>query len=287
MRASYARVKIESVTACPHRSFAPLIYVLSFFHAVVQERRKYGKLGWNVAYDFNESDYDTSFKLLSMYLAKAYENNSKMPWDSLKYLIGEVMYGGRVTDSFDRRVISTYLREYMGDFLFDDFQPFYFSQSGFDYMIPGKGPLESYKSAVDTLPLENSPEVFGLHSNAEIGYYTSATNHLWENLINLQPRTVSTGSGIRREDYIANLAKDIYSKVPEIFDVLMIRKKLQDLCYPNPLSPCNIVLVQELERWNILVTKMSNSLIDLQRALAGEIGMSSDLEHLSNSLFNG
>ena len=36
------------------------------------------------------------------------------------------MYGGRVSDSYDRRILTTYLDEYLGDFLFDAFQPFYF-----------------------------------------------------------------------------------------------------------------------------------------------------------------
>ena len=39
-----------------------------------QERRKYGKLGWNVAYDFNETDFRISMALISTYLTKAYEN---------------------------------------------------------------------------------------------------------------------------------------------------------------------------------------------------------------------
>ena len=55
-----------------------------------------------------------------MYLTKAHENKDEaIPWNSLKYLIGEAMYGGRVTDDWDRRVLITYLEEYMGDFLFD------------------------------------------------------------------------------------------------------------------------------------------------------------------------
>jgi len=108
--------------------FRPLIYVISFFHAIVQDRRKYGKIGWNVSYDFNESDFRISVHLLNLYLTKAYINKEEaIPWNSLKYLIGEAMYGGRVTDDFDRRVLVCYLDEYMGDFLFEKNREFFFA----------------------------------------------------------------------------------------------------------------------------------------------------------------
>ena len=110
----------ESLNECPHSAFKPLVYVVSFFHAIIQDRRKYGKIGWNVTYDFNQSDFTISFRLLNMYLTKSWENNEEqIPWSSLKYLIGQAMYGGRVTDGWDRRILMTYLEEYMGDFLFD------------------------------------------------------------------------------------------------------------------------------------------------------------------------
>ena len=68
-------------------------YVLAFFHAVVQERRKYGKIGWNIAYDFNESDFRVCMTLLNTYLTKSLESPDKrIPWASLKYLIGEVSH---------------------------------------------------------------------------------------------------------------------------------------------------------------------------------------------------
>lgn len=110
----------DQLNECPHPAFKPLVYVTTFFHAIVLDRRKYGKIGWNVNYDFNESDFKISFKLLGMYLKKAYDNGDEViPWNSLKYLIGNAMYGGRVTDDNDRRTLITYLDEYMGDFLFD------------------------------------------------------------------------------------------------------------------------------------------------------------------------
>lgn len=55
----------------------------------------------------------------------------------MKYLIGEAMYGGRVTDSYDRRVIVTYLDEYMGDFIFDKNRDFLFAKTEeHNYEVP-------------------------------------------------------------------------------------------------------------------------------------------------------
>lgn len=123
---------------CPHYAFKPLVWTLAFFHSIILDRRKFGKIGWNVNYDFNESDFRISFKLLGMYLKKAYDNKDDLiPWKSLVYLIGEAMYGGRVTDFWDRRVLTTYLDEYMGDFLFDKNREFNFAVTpDFKYGLP-------------------------------------------------------------------------------------------------------------------------------------------------------
>jgi dynein heavy chain len=119
MKSILSKLTEEQLNECEHFAFKPLVYVISFFHAIIQDRRKYGKIGWNVTYDFNHSDFSISFRLLSMYLNKEIGGEETIPWASLKYLIGEAMYGGRVTDGYDRRVLITYLEEYMGDFLFD------------------------------------------------------------------------------------------------------------------------------------------------------------------------
>lgn len=53
------------------------------------------------------------------------------------------------------------------------------------------------------------------------------------------------------------------------------------------MSPTIIVLLQELERFNKLISTMKRTLVQLQKALAGEIGMDSVLDNVAYSLFNG
>ncbi|KAM8812104.1 dynein axonemal heavy chain 10 [Rhynchonycteris naso] len=284
MRATYFKISHEMLEQCPHPAFKSLVYVLAFFHAVVLERRKFGKIGWNVNYDFNESDFQVCMEILNTYLTKAFQQRDpRIPWSSLKYLIGEVMYGGRAIDSFDRRILTIYMDEYLGDFIFDTFQPFhFFHNEEVDYKIPAGDVKERFVEAIEALPLANTPEVFGLHPNAEIGYYTQAARSMWGYLLELQPQTGESSTGISRDDYIGQVAKDIENKMPKVFDLDQVRKHLG-----LAISPTSVVLLQELERFNRLVTRMSRSLAELERALAGEVGMSSELDDVARSLFIG
>ncbi|XP_073442216.1 dynein axonemal heavy chain 10 [Dendrobates tinctorius] len=284
MRATYFKISHEALDACQHPAFKSLVYVLAFFHAVVQERRKFGKIGWNVPYDFNESDFQVCMEILNTYLTKAFtQHDPRIPWGSLKYLIGEVMYGGRAIDSFDRRILTTYMDEYLGDFIFDTFQLFHFYKNDdVDYKIPSGDKKDDFVEEIESLPLANTPEVFGLHPNAEIGYYTQAARDMWSHLLELQPQTGESGKGISRDEYIGQVAKDIENKLPQVFDLDQIRKN-----FGLEISPTTVVLLQELERFNKLIVRMSRSLAELQRALAGEVGMSNELDEVARALFNG
>jgi dynein heavy chain, axonemal len=107
---------------------------------------------------------------------------------------------------------------YTGDFLFDTFQPFFFYKDiVVTYNLPKyvfplspilrirfltqnnrDGPLENYVEMIESLPHVNTPDVFGLHPNAEIGYYTNSSKEMWSNLILLQPNVSDTAGGARR-----------------------------------------------------------------------------------------
>jgi dynein heavy chain len=92
-----------------------IVFALCFFHSVVCERRKFGAIGWNRAYPFNEGDLTVCIKVASNYL----ENNAKVPWDDVRYIFGEIMYGGHITDNWDRRLCMTYLSVYLKEDLLE------------------------------------------------------------------------------------------------------------------------------------------------------------------------
>lgn len=258
------------------KEFRKLIFGLCFFHAVIQERRKFGPLGWNIPYEFNDNDLRISVRQLRIFINQYPE---KTPFDALKYLTGECNYGGRVTDDKDRRLMMTLLEDYYNEKVFDD--EYKFSPSGI-YFAPPYGEYDKYAEFINKFPQYPQPEVFGLHANADITKDNNETNNTFEAILSTQQNS-SGGGGKNSDEIIDRLANQILADIPEPFKIKAAEKK-----YPVSYEQSmNTVLTQELIRYNGLVNVIRNSLKDLKKAIKGEVLLSAQLEDALKALFDG
>ena len=91
-----------------------LLYACTLFHAAIQERRKFGPLGWNIRYDFTPGDLECTLITLRDLLDTSSTAAGSIPWDALTYMTGQIIYGGRVTDDNDRTLLMSLLSTFVG-----------------------------------------------------------------------------------------------------------------------------------------------------------------------------
>uniref|UniRef100_A0A3B5R7T6 Dynein axonemal heavy chain 3 n=1 Tax=Xiphophorus maculatus TaxID=8083 RepID=A0A3B5R7T6_XIPMA len=219
-----------------------LLFGLTFFHALVQERRNFGPLGWNIPYEFNESDLRISVRQIQMFLDEYVD----VPLEALTYLTGECNYGGRVTDDKDRRLLLSLLSTFYSWELLE--QDCYYLSEGIEYFkehIICFTFFQTYVNYIRSLPICTDPSVFGLHSNADITKDNQETNQLLDGILLTLPRQ-SGGGGKSPQEVVEELSEDILTKLPQDFDIQLVME-LYPVVYEESM---NTVLRQEIIRFN-------------------------------------
>lgn len=241
----------------------------------MQDRRKFGPIGWNIAYAFTNEDLWVCRKQLILFV----EKYDKVPYEVLNYLGAIVNYGGRVTDDKDSLLISTILKTFICEEAIQVGHAF--SKSGL-YKVIEPGEKDDYLEYIKKLPLNPQPEAFGLHDNAEITTYINETIVLMENVLSMQPKSGGGGKGKSREEIIGEQAKSLQSRTPPVFSLEKV-SKLYPTSYEESM---NTVLFQECVRYNKLLSDMGSGLKLVQKALIGDIVMTEDLEKMSEAVYN-
>ncbi|CAH8499452.1 unnamed protein product [Schistosoma intercalatum] len=276
MKRLYHLIKEDQFSLCQKpEKYKKLLFSLCYFHSVLLERKKFLMLGWNIPYEFNDSDFEVSEHLLTNYLGQYDET----PWDALRYLIADINYGGHVTDDWDRRLLNTYISDYFRDEVLRE--PFYKLSSLPYYYIPRDGTLNAYREFVTLLPQIDHPEAFGQHPNADITSQIQETRVLLDTLLSLQPQ-VSQGTGVSREEKVLDLIDNLQKQLPGDIDFEGTMKM-----FTTDHSPLVVVLLQEIQRYNHLLGLIRNQLSDLSKGIQGLVVMSSELEQIFTSIFDG
>ncbi|MCQ2820772.1 MAG: hypothetical protein MJ252_26230, partial [archaeon] len=283
--------------------YTKLLFSLTLFHSVVQERKKFGPIGFNMRYDFNQSDFDTSSEFAKIYIN---EEDGYVPLESILYLIGEVTYGGCITDETDRLVMSKTLDKFINDDLFikrsdilgeepdkdkitkkrdfiieliEDENELFFG----DYAIKNYKNLAEYRKYIPSLPSFDDPDIFGLNQNANIVYELKESNTLLNVLSNIMPKGQGASAN-KANDSVMEIINTLINQPIELIDIKN-RHKAHDKLYDNELRhSLTIVLFQEVEKYNKLIYKIDSSLRELKRAIEGTSVMSLESEEIYGSL---
>uniref|UniRef100_A0A4W3JLB2 Dynein axonemal heavy chain 6 n=1 Tax=Callorhinchus milii TaxID=7868 RepID=A0A4W3JLB2_CALMI len=245
------------------RDWRKIIFGICFFHAIVQERKKFGPLGWNIRYEFSDSDRECALLNLNLYCQKG-----TIPWDALVYITGEITYGGRVTDAWDQRCLRTILKRFFSSETLNE--AYKYSESGI-YYSPEADTLQAFREYVEILPLIDDPEIFGMHENANLSFQRQETNTMINTILEVQPRSSAQGTGKSSDEIINEVADSILSKLPDAM---------------GRLNSLTTVLGQEVDRFNGLLDVLKSSLRMLNKAIAGLVVMSEEMEKIYTSFMN-
>ncbi|EFC48546.1 hypothetical protein NAEGRDRAFT_55628 [Naegleria gruberi] len=251
--------------------FKGILFSLCFFHACIVERKKFGPQGWNRNYPFNLGDLITCIHVLNNYL----EDRPKVPWEDLRYVFGEIMYGGHITDDWDRKLCKTYLEKFIRPDVVDQLElcPEFLSP-------PTNLTYKGYLEYVEKVLPPESPVAFGLHPNAEIGFRTTQGENMFNMIAEMQPRSTSAGDGMSYQDKVQAGIRRILDTLPEPFNLEEIADRLDEERTPYQNS-----FYQECEYMNRLLVELDRSLKELQSGLDGLLTITEKMTILQDCIY--
>lgn len=257
---------------CQH-AFRKMLMGLFFFHALIQERVSYGPLGWNIPYQFSDQDREICRNQLRIFL----EENESIPYSALRYTASEANYGGRVTDAHDRRTIATIITDfYCKDILKDSYR---YSESGIYYSPPFQE-LSGYIDYIKSLPINQAPEAFGLHANANLSAAIKESMEILSTANEMQPKGGGDGGGKSSDQVLGEMSAQFLEDVRAPFDMEAVSAK-----YPVDYNESmNTVLNQEMLRFNKLIIRVRASLVDIGKAVKGLVVMDHNLEEVASGI---
>ncbi|KAK7919112.1 hypothetical protein WMY93_010396 [Mugilogobius chulae] len=244
----------------------PMFFVLSPGVDPLKDVEKHGKkLGFTLDNkNFHNVSLGQGQELVAeQALASAAEEGHwvilQVPYDDLRYLFGEIMYGdtSRTTGTGGEHQLAP------------------------GFLLPKNMDYSGYHQYIDEALPPESPHLYGLHPNAEIGFLTQSSDKLFRTILELQPRDGggAEGGGATREDKVRAVLEELLEKLPEQFNMTELLSKAEER------TPYQVVALQECERMNLLTQEMNRSLRELALGLKGELTMSTEMESLQSALF--
>jgi len=247
--------------------------------------------------EFNQSDLEASLTFLEKHMF-----NNDISWPTVGYQICEVQYGGRITDDFDRHLFNTYGDTWFGEHLFGEDFTFAKIKDVFDYgvvRIPEET-SEKYRAEISAMPSHDSPEIFGLHPNADLSYGTSSSIHMLNTVLDTLPKEAGGGGGKTRDQIVYEKCGELLAQMPTDYRDDDVRRAIKKRPQAEVIAllgragvgtdgmsmPLNVCLYQEITRLQGVINSVRSTLTNLQLAIDGVVIMTPELQTALNAIFD-
>lgn len=167
-----------------------LYFLLAWLHAVLQERLRYAPLGWTKLFEFNDADQRVALDTVDFWIESQAQGKTnispeKIPWIAIRTLLGQTIYGGRIDNQFDQRLLQSFLDHLFTEHSFD--AEFSLATVQAKPLIAPEGTKrQDFIRWIDTLPKIETPEWLGLPQNAELLLLTNKGQQTLQRLHQLQ-----------------------------------------------------------------------------------------------------
>jgi dynein heavy chain 1 len=161
-----------------------LYFLLAWLHAVILERLRYVPIGWSKSYEFGEPDLRAAADTIGQWMTEAAKGRSNLPPDripfpALQRLLSQAIYGGRVDNVVDERLLATWVDQIFRPEAFDaGFELVPASGGHPAIVVPEGSRREHFIEWASNLPAFQSPTWIGLPANAEKVLSTTAAREL-------------------------------------------------------------------------------------------------------------
>mmetsp|Transcript_8125 Transcript_8125/g.10764 ORF Transcript_8125/g.10764 Transcript_8125/m.10764 type:complete len:2280 (+) Transcript_8125:2-6841(+) len=256
---------------------AQLLFVLAWFHAIMQERRNYIPQGWTKFYEFSSGD----FRAGTMSMDNASEGG-EIDWETIHGLMEDAIYGGRVDNPYDLRVLKTYLKKYFNSRMIGASD----AEIAPGISVPNTADHGDYMKVISQLGDSDQPMIFGLPDNIERSLQRTTSEAVIALLRQLSAASAE-GAKFDREVWRAQLGPiiEMWEKITESSP--NIKEKGKTVENFAELDPVSAFVLMEDSSASDLCAFVHASLMSIKRVIYGSGMLTPAIQATATSLLSG
>ncbi|XP_069998938.1 cytoplasmic dynein 2 heavy chain 1 isoform X2 [Penaeus vannamei] len=260
---------------------AQTLFVLAWFHAIVQERRTYIPQGWSKFYEFSYADLKAGVDIIDRLYKQAGTGDIK--WNFIYGLFENAIYGGRIDNIWDIRVLNAYLRIFFNNDVVGGRKPSA-DQLVKSLALPTTVNYQDYTSLIRNLSDDDDPSYFGLPANIERSWQRIVSSQVISQLKVLM-RSPELAGRFDREKWHTQLSPvlNLWKKLNQGGNLIQAK-----VATPSSTAESPVKSFIQLEYYSVIsiVQTVHRSLAQLSKVIRGTLLLTSDVQKLADSLLS-